>query len=62
LGLLFQTTDDILDEKKNKLDARRKLFNQAVKYSNQAKAIFNTLGTRFDTFNKFTDYILTRKI
>ncbi len=62
LGLLFQTTDDILDERKNKLNVQRKLFNQAVKYSNQAKVIFNTLGTRFDMFNKFTDYILTRKI
>ena len=62
LGLLFQTTDDISDERKNALDAQRKLFNQAVKYSNHAKAIFNTLGTRFDMFNKLTDYILTRKI
>jgi geranylgeranyl diphosphate synthase, type II len=61
LGLLFQTTDDILDEKKNILDTQRKLFNQAAKYSNRAKTIFNMLGTRFDMFNKFTDYILTRK-
>ena len=57
LGLLFQTTDDMLDT----LGLDIKLKEQAQKYSAAAKKIFHNLGKNFDWFITFTEYILERK-
>jgi len=60
LGLLFQTTDDIID-KNQKPKAKNQKF-QGEKYAEQAKKIFSTLGVKFDWFILFTDYLQKRKV
>jgi geranylgeranyl diphosphate synthase type II len=59
LGLLFQTTDDIID--KNQKSNIKYQISKAKGYAGQAKAIFTSLGKRFDWFNTFTDYLLKRE-
>jgi geranylgeranyl diphosphate synthase type II len=59
LGLLFQVTDDILDIKDAKV--RENLQTQAIGYSRQTKGLFSKLGTEFNWFILFADYILNRK-
>lgn len=60
LGLLFQTTDDIID-KNQKPKVKNQKF-QGEKYAEQAKKIFSSLGAKFDWFILFTDYLQKRKV
>ncbi len=60
LGLLFQTTDDIIDKYQISNIKYQKIH--AEKYAKQAKYIFKSLGNNFDWFINFTDYILERRV
>ncbi len=59
LGLLFQTTDDIID--KGHISEVKLHRLEAERYARKANKIFSALGSNFDWFNNFTNYILTRK-
>jgi len=59
LGLLFQTTDDIID--KYKISNVKNQMSKANSYARQANAAFRLLGKKFDWFITFTEYILERK-
>jgi geranylgeranyl diphosphate synthase type II len=56
LGLLFQTTDDILDK-----PALGGQISKAKLYAKQSKANFQDLGKEYNWFVNFTDYTLERK-
>lgn len=58
LGMLFQTTDNIIDQSQPaKINYQKKLV---IKYAKQAKQEFSQLGKNFKWFIQFTDYLMQR--